>query len=71
MTVSLVWMCIIITSIMTENIYIHDAERVISTKFVNLLMYMTIWDPDNWYHDNINHVMIALEHPWDPLYIND
>lgn len=35
------------------------------------LMYVIIQEPKNWELDNLNHVMITLEHTWDPDTINN
>ena len=53
------------------NQYIHNGYNIISMKFENYLVYVPIWEHTSQEFDDINHVMITLDHQWDPNLIND
>ena len=51
--------------------YIHANDQVNPMNIDKPLMYVTIQYPIQWDLDNLDCVMIAPGHPWDPVSIND
>ena len=40
-------------------------------KFYKYLMYMNIKEPTQWDLNNLNHVMLTIDQPRKPFYINN
>ena len=51
--------------------YIHDGDRFVPTKFVKALIYLPILEPTQWELNNIIHIMLTSDHPWDPTSIDN
>ena len=51
--------------------YIHDGDRFLPTNFVKALIYLPILEPTQWELNNIIHIMLTSDHPWDPTSINN
>ena len=51
--------------------YIHADNRMIPMNFDKTLIYVPIPEPTQWELDNIDQVMLASDHPWDPDFIKN
>ena len=51
--------------------YIHADNWVITTKFDKNLMYVPIWEPNQWELDNLERVILTSDHTLYPESIND